>query len=96
MKDILDHLYKANKEDGKCLGKEYKPPMEFKHGERVLVMELPGIGDGKPVKVYENRLPARFYEIEFEGVTLSTGSGMEKLVGQIAKAIHEGMLGLKG
>ena len=93
--DFIEHLYNSEKSDQKYLGKEYNPPKKFEHGKRTLIIELSGDGDGVPVKVYETRLPARFFEIEFEGITLSTGSGMEKLIGQMAKAIHDGMLGVK-
>jgi len=57
-------------------------------------------GDGQDVDVYCAAMPAEFFQIhalpgngkpEF---TLSTGSGMEKLVAEIAEAISEGMLGM--
>jgi len=88
----------------------YRPPALFEHGRDYLVAELekmPLDGDGRKVRVYETRLPARFYRIVAgpgvnsvgdpqAGFEFSTGSGCEELVVQLVDAIRSGMLVLRG
>ena len=52
--------------------------------------------DGKEVKVYVLRSPARTWRVvcEAEGIDLATGSGQDEMADQIARAIAEGMLGV--
>ncbi len=83
--------------------------LRFEYGKDVLVKYIakdPSDGDGQDVNIYECHMPAVFHTIEAlptpdalgraqKGFTLQTGSGQEKLIKDIAKAISEGMLGLK-
>ena len=106
MKDIFDDLYKrACRPEIQGLPGYKKPKKFFQYGSWKLVADMEGEGDGQRVKVYECRMPARFYKIEAlptpnsvgemsAGFTLSTGSSEAKLVADIANAIREGMLGL--
>jgi len=88
------------------LGKDYTPPPKFQHGKKELVALVKGESAGQDVELYEQRMPARFFEIKAlpkrtsdgnvkKGFTLSTGSGQGDLVSRIAKTIAKGMLGLK-
>lgn len=87
------------------LGDQYRPPQTFRHGAWELVADLEAVGDGQGVKVFESRMPARFFKIEVAagaGATqrpfaFSTGSGnaMGELIGEMAKAIAGGMLGVE-
>lgn len=89
----------------------YYPPNRFEHGEWHKVADIPKRegGDGNPSRIYECRMPARFYKLEVldstnsvgeptNGFTLSTGSGeaMGALLVQIALAVRDGMLGWDG
>lgn len=96
----------TSKRDMPLLGKDYNPPSTFQHGKKELVAFLKSEGDGQDVELYEQRMPARFFEIKIlpkatsdgqikKGFTLSSGSGQGELVARIAKAIAKGMLGLK-
>lgn len=65
------------------------------HGEEVLcAVFLVTSEDGKEVRVYRTALPAVFYRLETDEVSLSTGSGMAALVVKMAEAMADGMLGL--
>lgn len=68
----------------------------------------PEDGDGQSVKVFECRMPARFFKLEAaaganscgeekQPFVITTGSGdeMGHLIGLLAKAITQGMLGIK-
>jgi hypothetical protein len=111
---FFDFLYEESKRDREsfaCLGLLLNPPNRFRHSKWELIAEIPKKplnGDGQPVKLYEMRLPARFFKLEAvnsatstgkvkNGFTLTTGSGdeMAKLVGEIALAVSEGMIGLQ-
>lgn len=106
--DIFKVLYEK-KYSIQCLGEKYKPPTKFVHSKEVLVATIRGEGDGQTVRIYESRLPARFFRIEVlagknsvgepkSGFSFTTGSGEEmgELAGQMAKAIASGMLGQSG
>lgn len=105
----FDFLYASHDRPIRSLGAHYKPPATFRHGEDELVAEIekPENGDGYHVRVYECRMPARFYKVvalagknstneERAGFSLTTGSGDESadLAGRIALALAQGMLSL--
>jgi hypothetical protein len=106
--DLFGFLYQDDGRGISNIGNNYKPPKTFRHGEWELVADMkkdPENGDGQSVKIFECRMPARFYKIEAGSdvnsvgkkntpFALSTGSGMEILAGEIAKAITQGMLGI--
>lgn len=103
---IMDSLYETDESD-RNLDPDYNAPDKFPYGDWVKIAEFKGEGDGQDCKVYECRMPARFYKVEAfdtpnsvgkinKGFALSTGSGTEmgKLIFAIARAISEGMIGL--
>lgn len=105
--DILARLHKAKPGDAIMPG--YSPRDPFTHGKEVLVAELPATPDGYVVRVFETRLPARFYRVEAlptpdslgrprPGFEIETGSGHEMgiLAGRIALEIANGMLEIRG
>jgi hypothetical protein len=103
---MFDSLY-GTRDRILSLGKAYKPPKTFRHGEWEIIATLKKKNeDGLDAEVYECRLPARSFKVVVKdgtnsvgnatkGFTLSTGSGEEmgELCGMIAKAASEGMLG---
>ena len=104
--DPMGILYRG--ERGKAVPiPNYAPPEQFGHWDKTLVADCPKTGsDGFNVRVYETRCPATFFEIEVlgtpnsmgeprEGIVIGTGSGwgMADLVGQLTKALNDGMLG---
>lgn len=107
--NFLENMYQTTEDD--YIDPAYNPP-EFLNRESwrrdwVEVASFKGEGDGQDVKVYENRMPARFYKLQAfdtpnsvgemnKGFSMSTGSGREagKLIFAMARAISEGMLGL--
>lgn len=110
--DALDFLYEPTAKRGMLnLGREYQPPEKFRHGEWELVAEMkkdPEDGDGQSVRVFECRMPARFFKLEAAAdanscgeeqqpfvVTTGSGDEMGHLIGELAKAITQGMLGIK-
>ncbi|NBT36090.1 MAG: hypothetical protein EBT03_11260 [Betaproteobacteria bacterium] len=102
---MFDSLY-GTRDRILSLGKAYKPPKTFRHGEWEIIATLKKKHeDGLDVEVYECRLPARSFKVVVKdgtnsvgnptkGFTLSTGSGEEmgELCGLIAKAASEGMI----
>jgi hypothetical protein len=87
----------------------YRPPSKFRHNEWELVADLPKIkdDDGYPVRIYEMRMPARFYKVEMldtvnscgeskKGFAISTGSGDKcgRLAVEFALEAQRGMIGL--
>lgn len=106
MSDFLDWMYETDDSD-RALDPAYNAPRKMPYGEWIEVAEFKGKGDGQDCKVFESRMPARFYKVTAYdtpnsvgkvnvGFSLSTGSGTEmgKLIFAIARAISEGMLGL--
>lgn len=107
MEHALKLLYYSTTQDAEDLGlgDAYQPPEIFNHGETTLVAKLQAEGDGHDVEVYECRLPATFFTIKAlpridhngkkcNGFSLSTGSSMAKIAGQIANSIANGMLSI--
>jgi hypothetical protein len=90
----------------KSLGRHYRPRDGVGHDEWLLIADIPAENsDGISCKVYETRMPARFFKLvvgealDFMGrpkggVVISSGSGNEmgELIGQIAIATSQGML----
>jgi hypothetical protein len=108
MTGLGDFLYTIHDRPIVALGRRYKPPARFRHGVAELVAELPKQpnSDGYHVRVYESRLPARFYKVVAlpsknscgeprPGFTLSTGSSMTDLVGALTLAVNDGMLDIE-
>ena len=103
---MFDSLY-GTRDKILSLGRAYKPPKTFRHGEWEIVATLKKKHeDGMDVEVYECRLPSRSFKVVVKdgtdsagkackGFTLSTGSGedMGELCGMIAKAATDGMIG---
>lgn len=105
---VFDSMYgtrKDDKIDPVYNAPENVTPDKWRNGW-IEVASFAGEGDGQDVKVYESRMPARFYKLQAfdtpnsigeinKGFTLSTGSGHEagQLVFMMARAIAEGMLG---
>ena len=80
------------------LGDAYQPPTIFEHGRRTLVAEMPATHeDGRPVRIFESRWPARFYSLESHGFRLNTGSGEDgaHLLFAVARQIAGGMLAIE-
>ena len=88
------------------LGEHYRPEEGFDHGAWTQIADIPAESDGLPCKVYETRMPARFFKLvvgtglDFRGrprggVTISTGSGdeMGEFIGKLAVLVAEGMIG---
>jgi len=81
-------------------GLPYTPPARFAHGIAALVCDLPAVGpdEGAAVKVFETRLPAKFFRLEVApspghpGAVLATGSGEGELALRMAVAFASGML----
>lgn len=88
----------------------HRPPAQFEHGVEHLVADIPKVegSDGHPCRIYETRMPARFFKLEvldsensvgqpMKGFCLSTGSGDDvgRLIVQIALAVRDGMIGLE-
>jgi hypothetical protein len=113
MKFPFDSMYEADERGQEifyALGDAYSPPPIFRHGEWELVATLPkesATSDGYETRVYECRMPARFFKVEavadtdYQGVprsgfALSTGSGdrQGELIAEMALAIQRGMLGI--
>ena len=90
MSNPFDFLYKPT--GIKALGEYYKPPKQFKHGEKTLVAKLPRSGDGHDVEVYETRLPATFFELRFKGMSIRTGTVDAEFICQLAVEIQNGMV----
>ena len=93
----------------KSLGRHYRPrglSRAFDHDEWLLIADIPAENsDGISCKVYETRMPARFFKLvvgealDFMGrpkggVVISSGSGNEmgELIGQLAIATSQGMM----
>jgi hypothetical protein len=108
----MDFLYEPTAKRGILnLGREYRPPEKFRHGEWELVADMkkaPEDGDGQSVKVFECRMPARFFKLEAMAdansmgeaqapfvVTTGSGDEMAHLIGELAKAVTQGMIGFK-
>src|SRR5438105_10878099 len=111
---FLDRLFEGDDERDRAIFEPikqfHKPPKRFIHTGWQLVAELPKDpqdGDGQIARIYEERMPARFFKVEAvagsnsvgeakPGFALSTGSGdeMGALCVRIAQAIALGMLGL--
>src|SRR3990172_6778843 len=112
MPDFLAGLYHGHDQRDAMIfapiAQFFRPPKDFQHGEWHLIAEIPKQGgDGYPARVYECRVPARFFKVEVldsndsmgtpkKGFTLSTGSGDEMgvLCVQIALAASRGLIGL--
>jgi len=108
---ILGFLYETHPDSTKpgsywFIDEEYAPEVEtFQSGEWVKVGHFePKLG-GRPVDIYENRMPAQFFKVVAHpwtnsvgepspGFTLSTGSGdkMGRLMFRLARGIAEGMV----
>lgn len=94
-----EHHYKAMR----LIRKYYKPPQRIK-GDWVLVADIPvtryddgSVADGKPVQIYESRLPATFYRLVADGHEVTTGSGDEvaRVLCKLALNIANGMIGIR-
>lgn len=103
---MLETAYRSSRYDLAALGSAYQPPKQFSRGSWTLVAELPAQSDGHAIRVFECRMPARFFRIEslparsFDGApkpgfVLETGTMEGDLVAAMAKAIAEGMLALR-
>lgn len=93
---------------GRLTVPNYRAPERFPHAERVLVAECPKSpedGDGQAVRVYEERWPATFYQIEVlagpnsvgelrPACEIRFGSGQHALVNALVEAITTGMCGI--
>ena len=99
LESVFGMLYKGRRTDYP-LGLPYDPPAHFEHGVEALVCDLPAVGpdEGAAVKVFETRLPAKFFRLEVApspchpGVVLSTGSDEGELALRMAVAFSEAML----
>lgn len=106
---MFESLYEVRPEDKAPFGKHWMFPERFSHGEWALVAEYPKTsGDGYDVRLYECRMPARFYKVEAipttnsigkarPGFAISTGSGkgMLELAIRIAEVAADGMIDMK-
>lgn len=110
---MFDSMYQKDDRDSEIflpIAEYFKPPDVFVHGKWHLIAEIPKIetdGDGQACRIYECRLPSRFFKLEVlqgpnsagetnAGFCLTTGSGdeMGELIAKIALAIAQGMIGL--
>lgn len=97
--DIIEEMYKEYRPI-KCLGKRYKPESTFEHCKevRVAILKPKSGSDGLKVEVFETRLPTRCFSLKIhtkDGVfEISSGSGVDELIGQLALQFAEGMLGV--
>lgn len=107
---MFEKMYVSNENDKQPFGTHWclsdNTPLE--HGKNTLIAvykKNPKDGDGQHVEVYCIAVPSRFYTIKvLDGInsinkskmsySLSTGSSMEQLTADLAKAISEGMIGL--
>jgi len=108
MTDPLDSLYRPDDRDRRIFGADYVAPERFEYGEETLICKLAKkSGDGYPVKIYETRMPARFFKVvalpaknsvgkSRKGFTITTGSGdvMAEFAYSVAKLIVDGMIGV--
>jgi hypothetical protein len=93
--DPFDFLYKTSDHDARDFGSHFLGPMKLPPHKWTRVAHYAGQGDGHDADVYVSAAPAEFYRVKSvgAGVDLSTGSGMSKLVADLADAISRGMIG---
>lgn len=106
---VMDSLYETRESDVLC--PEYDAPEKFERRGEHVVVRIPkddADGDGQPCEIVERRAPARFYtlrvleDVNSVGDTqpaweMTTGSGSEmgRLLVSLARAVAEGMIGIK-
>lgn len=99
----MEHLYNGHRYELTALGAAYQPPKRFAHGDWTLVAEIPAQPDGHPVRVYECRMPARFFRVEalpamsFDGASkpgwaIETGTVPGDLVAALALGVAGGTI----
>lgn len=106
---MIDMFYQHRDSDRiESLGDHYQPQDRFDHSTWVLIASLDAEEDGAACRVYETRMPARFWKLVVDGranymgqrqrpVTAHSGSGKEmgELMGQLAVAVSQGMVTLE-
>lgn len=103
---MFETLYTPFKEEREIFGKAWCGPAQYKHRKTHLIARYRAHGDGQPVSVFCNALPARFYTVKarkgkdsmgepVKPWTLTTGAGMgmARLAKDMAEAASAGMLG---
>jgi hypothetical protein len=88
----LADLYRATDDEMIQFGEQWSGPEVYEHGVEYLLADYPG---EKFVRVYGCALPARFYELLTDGVSIQFPSGRLVQCAEMAREIADGTLVIK-
>jgi hypothetical protein len=97
-RNFLEPPYELSNSTKSAFGKHLiNPNIEVPAYEETLIAKYPKEKEGLDVNIYIKSAPAEFFTLKIvrTSIEITTGSGMQDLVAQIAENLANGMLGIE-